>query len=617
MRGAGQGSRGGLVRLVLGLAVVMVVLAAARPTVALDPARQSAILAVVVDTSGSTNADDLFPTRLQAIKQAMGTLLDNAPPDLRVGLIRFSEEAETLTRPTSDHHAVRRHLSSLSSDGGTAIGDALERALDDIRATDPVAPATILLLSDGANSAGRDPLEVARTATTRGIPIMAVAVGTPDGKLVQPTMTGTPRTQPVPPDPTQLATLTGPTGGRTLQAQSSPQLDAALTTLLWDARLIGEHHELTLLFVAAALLLLALAAALTAAGRPATAGLRRWTPLAGLLVAAATTATLWTQWQPTAPPPPAQLATTAGGDQAAPAGAASPGGQPPRGTLLPSSVAVDPALQQADRRIVEQATILLYRLGELAEQRPAEIGRPLSQSFRLDVSACEFCKPGALSAPASYYTPLGADCEATLNLPLLKQQAKLVRLPVTELAAVLLLHEQEQCLRQDNITLAPFTAERRLVRKLRHARLFDLLYVQIDARPPTWQTVQQAAATLRDHHELAVQRHRQLRQQRLNQTGPLYVETCNNCFKDRLAEAVATPHGKDTVDCGITIDVARIRAQAHAWNVTAVQLTAVMLAHEQEHCIQFPNRSETPAVEAERRLARKLGDPHLVRFTTR
>jgi hypothetical protein len=37
---------------------------------------------------------------------------------------------------------------------------------------------------------------------------------------------------------------------------------------------------------------------------------------------------------------------------------------------------IDPALRQADRRIVEQATILLYRPGELAEQRPAEIGRP-------------------------------------------------------------------------------------------------------------------------------------------------------------------------------------------------------------------------------------------------
>jgi hypothetical protein len=116
---------------------------------------------------------------------------------------------------------------------------------------------------------------------------------------------------------------------------------------------------------------------------------------------------------------------------------------------------------------------------------------------------------------------LGADCKATLNLPLLKQQAKRACLPVTELTALAILHEQEQCLRQDDITLAPFTAEQRLVRKLRHARLFDLLYVQVDARTPTWQTVQQAAAILRDHHELAVQRHRRLRQQRLKQTGPL------------------------------------------------------------------------------------------------
>jgi Ca-activated chloride channel family protein len=616
VRGSGHGSRAGPVRLVLGLAAVMVVLAAARPTVELDPAQQPSILTLVIDTSGSTMADDLAPSRLQAIQQATDALLDQAPPDLRVGLIRFSEEAETLTRPTTDHHAVRRHLASLVANGGTAIGDALQRALDDIQATDPAAPAVILLLSDGANSAGRDPLEVAPIATARRIPIMAVAVGTPDGKLIQPTSIGTTRIQPVPPDPTQLAALTGPTGGRVLQAQSSPQLDAALTSLLSDARIVGEHHELTLLFAAAALLLLAIAAALTAAGRPAAAGRRRWTPAAGLLVAAATAATLWTQWQPAAPPPAAQLATTAGGNQASPPRAALPGGQA-RGSLVPSSITVDPALRQADRRIVEQATTLLYRLGEVAEQRPAEIGRPLSRSFRLDLTACKSCKPGALSSPASYFTPLGADCEATLNLPLLRQQAKRARLPVTELTALAILHEQEQCLRQDDIALAPFTAEQRLTRKLGRPQLFDLLFVQVEARASDSRTIQQAAAILRQHHELAVQRHRQLRQQRRNQTGPLYVTICNSCFKDHLAEAVATPQGKDAVECGITIDLARTRTQARVWSVTAVQLTAVMLTHEQEHCIQFPNEREGPAVEAERRLARKLGDSHLIRYTTR
>jgi Ca-activated chloride channel homolog len=111
---AGTDRGAGPVRLVPGLAVVMVVLAAARPTVELDPGRRPSILTLVVDTSGSTMADDLAPSRLQAIKQATDALLDKAPPDLRVGLIRFAEEAETLTRPTTDHHAVRRHLASPS-----------------------------------------------------------------------------------------------------------------------------------------------------------------------------------------------------------------------------------------------------------------------------------------------------------------------------------------------------------------------------------------------------------------------------------------------------------------------------------------------------------------------
>jgi hypothetical protein len=41
-------------------------------------------------------------------------------------------------------------------------------------------------------------------------------------------------------------------------------------------------------------------------------------------------------------------------------------------------------------------------------------------------------------------------------------------------------------------------------------------------------------------------------------------------------------------------------------------MTAVVLVHEQEHCLRVPDDRETPAVASEMRLARKLHNPRMV-----
>jgi Ca-activated chloride channel homolog len=87
-----------------------------------------------------------------------------------VGLVAFSDEARTFAQPTTDHDAVRARVASLWPNEGTAMGDALRLALDDIQAARPAAPAAVLLLSDGINSAGSTPLDVAQLAAERHVP---------------------------------------------------------------------------------------------------------------------------------------------------------------------------------------------------------------------------------------------------------------------------------------------------------------------------------------------------------------------------------------------------------------------------------------------------------------
>jgi Ca-activated chloride channel family protein len=74
--------------------------------------------------------------------------------------------------------------------GDTAVGDAIATSLDQIRTLDAAAgadvpPARVVILSDGANTAGRNPGEAA-VATRLGIPVDAISFGTPSGTTQHP-----------------------------------------------------------------------------------------------------------------------------------------------------------------------------------------------------------------------------------------------------------------------------------------------------------------------------------------------------------------------------------------------------------------------------------------------
>ena len=597
-------------RLCAWLAVAAVVVAAAEPSIRTAPRQRVGILELVVDRSGSTRAGDLAPTRLDAIRQATLALLDRVPERVRVGLVAFSDAPVTLARPTTDRDAVRAGLASLSAYGGTAVGDALRRALDDIqaasgagsRSASPAAPAAVLLLSDGANASGSDPAEVARLAAARRVPVFAVAVGTPGGVLTQPTFGGVLR-QAVPPDPALLRGIAGLTGGRAVEARSAAVLHAALQDLGGAAGVASESQEVTLLFAAAALLLLAAGSALSPRRRAAAAA-RRLAPVA-LLLAAGGAAVAWAQLPPPGPSPPgAALAATA-----------PPTPPPPRPPFV--TVAYDSG---RDGATIRRAVALLRRHREAADQRQAEVERRrLKRIVGLRVSACDACTAGPLASNDAtvWISGIGGPvCDVRLSMPVIRRQARSWRVPVAELVAMAALHEQELCLHGHGSTSATVDAEQRFARKLRNGRLFDRFYVQIDAHRRDRATVERAVAIVRGHGELAAQRRDGLRRRELNLVDPLRVELCRGCLPDRQGEAGTTTEAAGTVGCDIRVDLAVVERAARGWGLPVVQVVAVLLVHEQEHCIRDPDDRETPAIDAERRLARKLGNARLLEYVT-
>jgi Ca-activated chloride channel family protein len=243
------------------LAVLAVALARPQTTVAVPVEKASVML--VTDASGSMRADDVSPTRLAAAQRAGRNFLDKVPKELQVGGVAYSDSTQAVATPSTDRGEVRALIDGLVADGGTATGDALQSAVDALRdagvggANKP--PAAIILLSDGATTAGRDPIEVARAAGKLKIPIYTVALGTPDGVVDGGGLAGA---IPVPPDPETLAEIARVSGGKAYTADDADQLAGVYENLGSRLGTRQEEREITAGFAAGGLLLLLGAAGL-------------------------------------------------------------------------------------------------------------------------------------------------------------------------------------------------------------------------------------------------------------------------------------------------------------------------------------------------------------------
>ena len=247
----------------LGLAAVALTVALARPQVTVAVPVEQATVMLVTDVSGSMRATDVEPNRLEAARTAAERFLDRVPKEARIGLATFSEFAQVVQEPTDDRDAVRAALATLLADGGTAAGDGMVVALDQLRRAREQAaeeregarpPTAIILLSDGASMQGRDPIEVARQARRLRVPVYTVALGTPRGYVVNP-LTGAP--QLVPPDPETLRRVARITGGEAFDAERAGDLDAVYDRLGRQVAARREPREITAAFAAGGLLLLA------------------------------------------------------------------------------------------------------------------------------------------------------------------------------------------------------------------------------------------------------------------------------------------------------------------------------------------------------------------------
>jgi Ca-activated chloride channel homolog len=199
-------------------ALVVAILAIARPSAVITLPSQQRTIVMAIDVSLSMRATDVQPNRLAAAQAAAKAFIEELPPDLRVGIVSFAGTALLIQKPTSNKDDLLAALERLHLDRHTAIGSGIvmslatlfpdegidlesmvlgsrqswrthrapERKVERKPPAKPVPPGSnassaIVLLTDGRRTTGPDPLEAARMAADRGIRVFTVGFGSAAG----------------------------------------------------------------------------------------------------------------------------------------------------------------------------------------------------------------------------------------------------------------------------------------------------------------------------------------------------------------------------------------------------------------------------------------------------
>ena len=213
--------------------LALLVVGFARPQDDVRVPRERATVIVAVDVSNSMLADDVAPDRLTAAKAAAHEFVGGLPEEFNVGLVGFAGAANVVVAPVTDRDAVAAGIDRLAQGEGpqgTAIGEAIATSLDAVRTLDAQAaedppPARVVLLSDGANTAGRDPAATSALAAQLGVPVDTISFGTAEGVIGGRGASGTAIAgQRVPVDGETLQAVAEATGGGYFEAGTSEQL---------------------------------------------------------------------------------------------------------------------------------------------------------------------------------------------------------------------------------------------------------------------------------------------------------------------------------------------------------------------------------------------------------
>ena len=292
--GAGQRLRRHVPPLLFLLALIVLVVAIARPTATITLPSQHETIILAMDVSGSMRAADVEPNRIGAAQAAARAFIADQPASARIGVVSFAATASVVQPPTRNREDLLAAIDRFQLQRGTAVGSGILVSLKtifpdvefDLRASNPrdearavpldkagasakAAPKTvppgsytsaaIILLSDGQTTTGPNPIEAARMAAERGVRVFTVGIGTPNGEILG----AEGWSMRVRLDEESLKTIASVTHGEYFYASNAMDLKKVYESLNTRLALETRQTEITALLAAAAAVITLLAAFLS------------------------------------------------------------------------------------------------------------------------------------------------------------------------------------------------------------------------------------------------------------------------------------------------------------------------------------------------------------------
>lgn len=142
-------------------------------------------IVICLDSSGSMEATDFSPSRFEAAKQAANAfayrkIMENHND--RVALITFGGRAKIQQGLTPNLNYITDAIFKLGqksiTHNSTSIGNALEEGFKILKES-KTTPKALVLVTDGDNQVGKDPLKV--LLSNPDIPVYTIGIGTSEG----------------------------------------------------------------------------------------------------------------------------------------------------------------------------------------------------------------------------------------------------------------------------------------------------------------------------------------------------------------------------------------------------------------------------------------------------
>lgn len=223
--------------------IVLMIIGLADPHIPLEQAKEGVNVVLVIDVSGSMQAEDYPPNRLESAKNSSEILLTSLQSKDNAGIVIFETGATTAAylSPYKDR-VIEKLRDILPRDGSTAIGDGLSLGID-MAISVPNKQKVVILLSDGVNNAGViTPREAIAFAKSNNIQVYTIGMGSENKVVLGYDFFG--RAQYAELDEDTLKIIAENTGGKYFKSIDSKTLENIYNNISQDIKRVQEETSI-------------------------------------------------------------------------------------------------------------------------------------------------------------------------------------------------------------------------------------------------------------------------------------------------------------------------------------------------------------------------------------